>query len=92
MAGDPETRLFAVDVDAEEGNLATIDSSQLATRLPNVQYAFSSADQLAFSSRGEDRSSFSDLLLYTLVAMLIGEQALAYAASYHRQPSEGPRR
>jgi hypothetical protein len=92
VAGDPETRLFAVDVDADEGNLATVDGSQLATRLPNVQYALSSADQLAFSSRGEDRSNFSDLLLYMLVAMLVGEQALAYAASYHRQSAEGPRR
>ncbi|HEX3870449.1 MAG TPA: BatA domain-containing protein [Pirellulales bacterium] len=90
--GAPEPRLFAVNVRPEEGALARLDGTQLQARLPSVHYSYQHADQLPFSSREVTRSGLGDTLLLALVALLVGEQALAYVASYHRQRAEAPAR
>ncbi|HWB00415.1 MAG TPA: BatA domain-containing protein [Pirellulales bacterium] len=86
--GKAERRLWALNVDPEEGNLATLDAAQLAVRLPKLRYSFHRADHFIAAPRSTTGSNLSDALLYALVALLVGEQALAYAASYH---PAGPR-
>jgi hypothetical protein len=90
--GAPEPRIVAVNVEPEEGNLATLDALQLTARLPGIRYTFQRAGQLPFSSRDASNSGLGDGLLYVLIALLVGEQALAYAASYHRPRTEASAR
>ncbi|HEX4128566.1 MAG TPA: BatA domain-containing protein [Pirellulales bacterium] len=86
--GRNEARRWALNVDPEEGNLATLDATQLAARLPKLHYTFHDAARFVSAPRDAAGSNLSDLLLYALVALLVGEQALAYAASYHLPASE----
>jgi hypothetical protein len=78
-----ETRRFAMNVDAEEGNLAAVDGKQLASLLEGVKYQFEQAS--AFRSTASDLAGYNlgEVILYALVLLLIGEQILAWSASYH---------
>jgi hypothetical protein len=81
--GSDEVRSYAFNVDAEEGNLAVVDGQTLASRLEGVKYDFVEA---AIFQYGEDELKGKDLsqaLLYVLLLVLIGEQLLAWSASYH---------
>jgi hypothetical protein len=81
--GSLETRRFALNVDPEEGDLATIDGEQLAPRLEGVKYQYDSAS--LFQSASGDLAGYNlgEVILYGLVLLLIGEQILAWSASYH---------
>jgi hypothetical protein len=82
-ANQEETRRFAVNVDPEEGDLATVDREHLAARLPGVSYEYRSAADFQVAVRELAGSNISDWILYLLVGILVGEQLLAYSASYH---------
>lgn len=81
--GTPEVRRYAVNVDPVEGDLRTINSQLLATRLEGLDYEYVLA--AAFRSTGRDLAGgdLSQILLYLLVFLLLGEQLLALSASYH---------
>jgi hypothetical protein len=81
-AGDNESLAYAYNVAASEGNLELIDAEQMSDRLADVVYHFHRAGDVAFSSADAGRN-LSTTILYLLVALLIGEQILAYSASYH---------
>ncbi|MBN2473020.1 MAG: BatA domain-containing protein [Pirellulales bacterium] len=81
--GTTETRRFALNVEPEEGNLAALSGPQLATRLDGVDYRYEQADAFQYSVTQLGGYDVSRWLLYLLVVLLIGEQLLAYAASYH---------
>lgn len=78
-----ETRRYAMNVDPQEGNLATVSGEQLAQQLTGVKYKYEQASQ--FQSSAEDWASYNlgEIILYALVLLLIGEQILAWSASYH---------
>lgn len=78
-----ELRHFAFNVDAVEGELTRIDEAGLRERLPGVKFYFRQADRISPAESDAASSTFSTWILYALVAMLLGEQALAYSASYH---------
>lgn len=82
-AGGPETRLFAYNVDAAEGNLALLDNEQLESRLDGVPHMLHEVADFQYSPHDLAGFNLSDSLLYLLVAILLGEQLLAYSASYH---------
>jgi len=86
-----ETRLFALNVAADEGDLAVVDSQHLASRLPEVKYDFRSAADFQVTSHELAGSNLSDWLLYLLIGVLVGEQLLAYSASYHPKTGGGTR-
>jgi hypothetical protein len=86
-----EVRRFAVNVEAEEGDLAAIDRDRLAARLEGVRYDYRRAGDFQFAPHELAGSNLSDWLLYLLVFGLIGEQLLAYSASYHPPAKEGAR-
>ncbi len=81
--GAEEQRLFAVNVDAAEGDLNTVSGPQLATRLGDVKYNYVQASSFQYTVSEMAGYNVSQWLLYLLVAMLIGEQILAYFTSYH---------
>jgi len=79
----PEVRRYAVNVDPSEGNLAAMGAEQLAGRLDGVKYHYAQASQFQFSASDQPGYNLGESLLYLLVALLIGEQILAWSASYH---------
>jgi hypothetical protein len=85
-----ETRRFAMNVDPEEGNLAALDGEQLTRRLEGVKYQYERAS--LFQSTATDLAGYNlgELILYALVLLLIGEQVLAWSASYHLARQGGP--
>ncbi len=80
---------FAYNVDPAEGDLAIVSEQQLAAELPDVAYEFHRAADLYFDSKELQGFNLSENILYLLVFLLIGEQLLAYSASYHPARAAG---
>jgi hypothetical protein len=82
-----EIRRYAINVNSSEGNLAALDKSQLAERLKDIKYEYEQASM--FQSAGQEMPGFDlgGAILYILVILLIGEQVLAWSASYHPSAS-----
>jgi hypothetical protein len=87
-----DVRRFALDVDPDEGDLALVDGHQLAARLTSVKYEYRQAGEFAVQSPELAGSRTSDWIVAALVLLLIGEQTLAYFASYHPAERTGGRR
>lgn len=85
-----ETRRFAYNVTAEEGDLATVDGAQLADRLQNVEYQYSGAAEFEAAEPTLAGFNLSEGLLYALIFVLLAEQLLAYLISYHPARQEAP--
>jgi hypothetical protein len=85
----PETRRYAVNVDPAEGDLAALQGEQLATRLQGVKYRYQQAAAFQAVSAELAGSNLAEAILYALILLLIGEQVLAWSASYHppRRPT-----
>ena len=86
-----EDRFFAVNVQADEGDLAVCSRALLTTRLPDVPFEYRSADDVQVDAQQLAGSNLSDWILYLLVGVLVGEQLLAYAVSYHPKAGKGVR-
>ncbi|HEX4150180.1 MAG TPA: hypothetical protein VHY20_14380, partial [Pirellulales bacterium] len=86
-----ELRRWAMNVDADEGDLELLGARQLAERLPGLKYEYWQAGQFTSNSQQLAGTNLTDWVLYLLVAILIGEQALAYVASYHPPATERQR-
>lgn len=89
--GHEESRRYAYNVEADEGNLALESREQLAVRLPDVRYEYRPAPDFQVTAQELAGSNLSDWLLYLLVGILVGEQVLAYSASYHPRARGGAR-
>ncbi len=78
-----EIRRYAFNVNPAEGNLAALDKSQLAERLKGLKYDYEQAS--IFPSAAEETTGYnlSEIILYALILLLLGEQILAWSASYH---------
>ena len=81
--GGNQLRSYAVNVDAAEGDLQTISPAELRNRLEGVDYEFLRAVDFQLQPHEQAGHNLGDFLLCMLVLMLIGEQILAYSASYH---------
>jgi Aerotolerance regulator N-terminal/CARDB len=73
----------AYNVDAAEGDLNVVNQEQLAGELSDVVYEYHRAGDLYFDSKDMQGFNLSESLLYVLIFLLLGEQLLAYLASYH---------
>ena len=82
---------FAFNVMSEEGDLHKLDAEQLASRLDGVHYEFHQASDIDYNPQQLAGFNLSESLLYFLIALLLGEQVLAYACSYHPSAKEGAR-
>ncbi len=79
----PEVRYYAVNVDPSEGDLKALGGEQLAARLEGVKYHYQQASLPQFAASDPSGNNLGEMLLYALVLLLLGEQALAWSASYH---------
>ena len=82
---------FAFNVAPEEGDLRQLDGPQLAARLDGIRYEFHQAGDINYAPRQLAGFNLSESLLYALIAILLGEQILAYACSYHPSARGGLR-
>jgi hypothetical protein len=78
-----ETRRYAYNVEPAEGNLSALDSAQLAERLVGLKYQFEKAAAFQMAQNEATGDNLREAILYVLILLLIGEQLLAYSASYH---------
>jgi hypothetical protein len=88
--GAAETRRYAANVPPGEGDLAVLSSAELQTALGGIEADIhESAD---FSGPVTQQAGLNLgvhwLLFAVILAMLVGEQVLAYSASYHPAPSQ----
>jgi hypothetical protein len=80
-------RRYAYNVDPAEGNLAALDRNQLAERLKGLKYEYEQASMFQSTTNEMAGYDLSEIILYVLVLMLLGEQILAWSASYHPSAS-----
>jgi hypothetical protein len=86
IKGDIDLRRYAFNVEPDEGDLTQVPAADLATRLDPVKVNFHQADQYEQEEVASSGYNLSLLMLGCLIALLVGEQALAYSASYHVVP------
>lgn len=79
----------AYNVDASEGDLKTVTSEQLTSALPNLKFEYKQAGDLFFDANELQGSNLSQTVLFGLIFLLLGEQLLAYSASYHPARRQG---
>jgi len=84
--GQVEVQRYALNVDPAEGDLALIESRQLAEGLQPARVQVHEIHDLQYQAAEQQGFSWSQLLLFGLVGLLLGEQLLAYSASYHPSP------
>jgi hypothetical protein len=86
-----EIRRYAYNVEPAEGDLAALDQTQLAERLAKdsgdgrsgLKYQFERAAAFQTAQNESTGDNLRETILYALIILLIGEQLLAYSASYH---------
>lgn len=84
--GEIDLRRWAFNVDPDEGDLAGLESADLLARLEPVKVNYHLADQYEQEEIASTGYNLSNLLMAVLVLLLVGEQLLAYSASYHVAP------
>ncbi len=82
-AGGFELRRFALNVDPEEGDLSLVEGQTLLAGLAPVRAEYQLAEQFQASASGDAGVNRSLFLMAALIALLLGEQFLAYLLSYH---------
>jgi hypothetical protein len=85
VEGAVDLRRYAINVNSEESDLAIVKTQTLLTSLEPVKIEFRTADQYAFNFADNAGNNRSLLLMIVLIVLLLGEQVLAYIASYHTQ-------
>ncbi len=78
-----EVRNFAVNVDAEEGDLRALTGPDLASRLAPLKYEFEYAANYDRKLDETQGRNLGDSFLLLLVIVLILEQWFAWSCSYH---------
>jgi hypothetical protein len=88
--GTERERLVAVNVDPDEGRLERVGRERLDRALEGVPFGYDRAESLQDPGDGREGASLVRPLLLGLVAILLLEQAVAYAASYHPVSRRAP--
>jgi hypothetical protein len=84
--GEVDLRRWAFNVDPDEGDLTGLAAPDLLARLDPVKVNYHLADQYEQEEVASTGYNLSYLLMGLLVLLLVGEQLLAYSASYHVAP------
>lgn len=84
-----EERLIAYNVDPVEGNLKLESRQELTAALDPVVFEYTTADTFQYNVEEAGYNLFQ-VLLYALLILLVGEQMLAYSASYHPATASAP--
>lgn len=83
---------FAHNVNAAEGNLERVRQSELEQKLAGIAFDYRTAEAVSGVGLNSPAASHSTLLMCLLAALLLGEQLLAYSASYHAPRTVGATR
>lgn len=86
LDGVPESRRFAVNVATGEGDLAIVHPEELTRQVAGVDVVIHDAADMALDAQQIAGFKMGDALLGAIIVMLLAEQLLAYAASYHVAP------
>jgi Aerotolerance regulator N-terminal len=89
LQGQIERREFAFNVARGEGDLQIVHREELREQLAGLDYHLHDAADMAMDEQQLAGFEMSGALLAALVVILLGEQLLAYAASYHIAPARG---
>jgi hypothetical protein len=92
LEGTLEERQLAVNVPTGEGNLEITHREELSRQLSGVDFQMHDAADMTLDDQKLAGLQMSDALLGALIVFLLGEQVLAYMASFHAAPIGGPRR
>jgi hypothetical protein len=92
LQGNLETRDYAVNVPAGEGDLAIESGAALTRQLAGVDFQLHDAADMALDSQQVAGFQMSDTLLIAVIGLLVAEQLFAYMASYHVPPLRGATR
>ncbi len=85
--GKPNVRRYAMNVEPEEGDLALVGHRQLLDALKPARPEIHRFEDIEYALAEQAGFNWSRLIMYGLICLLLGEQLLAYAASYH--PARG---
>ena len=83
LKGDIDLRRWALNVEPDEGNLARLTADDLLKKIEPVRAQHHVAEQYQQGEAVASGYNLSMLVMGILIALLIGEQALAYSTSYH---------
>jgi hypothetical protein len=83
---ESDIRRWALNVEPEEGDLAPVDSKELLTKLDPVKVTWHQAESYEQQDLSSSGYNLSQMLMFALICLLLGEQLLAYSASYHPTP------
>jgi len=81
--GVPEVRRYALNVNTSESDLSVSKDSDLEQYLSDANPQLVRWDQFVEDPEDEAGASFGLLVFVLLILLLLGEQMLAYSASYH---------
>lgn len=81
---EPETALFAANLDSSEGNLLRAGETQLQQQLDGAAVTLVSGEELLSRNSENTRGELWPYILAGLVALLCGEQLLAWFMGTHR--------
>ncbi|MCC7084337.1 MAG: BatA domain-containing protein [Pirellulales bacterium] len=84
-----ELLAVAYNVDAAEGDLNALSREQLKAVLPKLNPELLQVGDLFIDSSELQGSNLSQTILFALIFLLMGEQLLAYSASYHPARRQG---
>lgn len=81
--GVERERFFAVNVDPREGRLARLDRERFDRALAGIPFTYEAAGAIDPDARASGGASLVVPLLWTILALLLLEQFVAWSASYH---------
>ncbi len=87
LTGNTDIRRFALNVDTRESDPTLAEMREVVANLTPVRASWRYADQSQFDALNPANLPPNLILLALLLGLLIAEQALAYATSYH--PPQG---
>ncbi len=92
LQGNLEERQFAINIPTGEGDLSIAHREDLSRQLAGVDFQLHDAADMTLDSQKLAGFQMSDALLAAIVVILLGEQMLAYMASFHAPQARGPSR
>lgn len=88
--GVERERLFAVNVDPDEGRLARAGLPRLEETLAGIPFSYENAATMEPAARADAGASLVTPLLWLLLGVLLLEQLVAFSASYHPVARSAP--
>lgn len=78
-----DVQRYALNVDPLEGEMAVVTPVRLQEKLESISPKITSWDVIVATTGTKDKGPWAQIFLAILIVVLLGEQLLAYSASYH---------